>query len=137
MKDQTVELLKEHGINPTSQRVRIYDYLAHGDGHPTVDDIYAVLQKDGHLFSRATVYNTVNLFLEKGLIHNVKVEPHEMRYDVTSAFHAHFKCTSCGAIFDIEMEEPMMREAAGFHVDHTSLVFSGVCPACQGKHEEE
>ncbi len=136
MKDRTVELLKEYGINPTSQRVRIYDYLASGQGHPTVDEIYAVLQRDGHLFSRATVYNTVNLFLEKGLIHNVKVEANETRYDITSAFHAHFKCTSCGALFDIEMEEPLMADTEGFRVDRTSLVFSGQCPVCQAKAAE-
>ncbi|HPX93149.1 MAG TPA: Fur family transcriptional regulator [Bacillota bacterium] len=130
MGSKTVDLLKEHGINPSSQRVHIYHYLAASKEHPTVDDIYAELQKDGHLFSRATVYNTVNLFLEKGLIRPVKVEAHEMRFDATPGFHAHFKCESCGLILDIPMKEPLPDDTGGLEIRRTSVIFSGLCGQC-------
>lgn len=136
MKSETKQLLKERGINPSSQRVRIYDYLAASDLHPTVDDIYRELQKEGHLFSRATVYNTVNLFLDKGLIRRVRVEAHEMRFDASPGFHAHFKCEACGAIQDIDMEEPRPRDS-GLQIHHTSLVYRGLCQDCQKKVNQD
>ena len=136
MKSETKQLLKERGINPSSQRVRIYDYLAASDLHPSVDDIYRELQKEGHLFSRATVYNTVNLFLDKGLIRRVRVEAHEMRYDASPGFHAHFKCDTCGAIQDVDMEEPRP-EDSGLEIHHTSLVYRGLCQDCQIKADQD
>ncbi len=129
----TVDLLRDHGINPSSQRVRIYDYLTASEDHPTVDDIFAHLQKEGHLFSRATVYNTVKLFLEKGLIRTVRVDENEMRFDATPDFHGHFKCESCGSILDIEMKKPRLKGLPGYQVHQTSLVFEGLCPDCLEK----
>lgn len=131
MSSGTVQLLREHGINPSSQRVHIYHYLATSKEHPTVETIYAELQKDGHLFSRATVYNTVNLFLEKGLIHTVQAEPHGMRFDATPGFHAHFKCESCGLILDIPMEEPIPDDMGELKLNRTNVFFSGLCGQCQ------
>ncbi len=132
----TVDLLKDHGINPSSQRVRIYDYLATSEDHPTVDDIYAHLQREGHLFSRATVYNTVKLFLKKGLIRTVRVEEKEMRFDAAPGFHAHFKCGNCGAILDIETERPRLKGHPDYEVHETSLVFEGLCPDCLEKEAD-
>ncbi|NLB50871.1 MAG: transcriptional repressor [Clostridiaceae bacterium] len=131
MSKRTVALLKEHGINPSSQRVRIYDYLVATEDHPTVDDIYAELQREGHLFSRATVYNTVNLFLKKGLIRAVRVEAKEMRFDASPGFHAHFKCESCGSVLDIPMDEPIPDDPDGLEYHGTSVIFSGLCRDCQ------
>ncbi len=131
MSSRTVELLREHGINPSSQRVHIYHYLTATREHPTVDDIYAKLQRDGHLFSRATVYNTVNLFLKKGLIRTIQAEPHEMRFDACPGFHAHFKCESCGLILDIPMEEPVPDDLGELEVHRTNVIFSGLCGECQ------
>ncbi len=133
MEQETVKLLKERGINPSSQRVRIYHYLATSMEHPTVDDIYADLRKEGHLFSRATVYNAVNLFLEKGLIRPVKVEPHEMRFDASPGFHAHFKCESCGRVQDVPLREPVPGKEHDFQVQRTSVIFSGLCGRCRVK----
>lgn len=130
MKESTLTLLKEHGIKPSSQRVKIYDYLSRHEGHPTVDDIYLELHKEGHLFSRATVYNTVNLFLDKGLIRKVRVEAHEMRFDAIEGFHAHFKCDACGAIYDLAMEEPKPPYNHGHQLGETSLVYRGLCRSC-------
>ncbi|NLA95945.1 MAG: transcriptional repressor [Clostridiaceae bacterium] len=137
MSSRTVELLRKHGISPSSQRVHIYHYLTASKEHPTVDDIYAELQKDGHLFSRATVYNTVNLFLEKGIIHTVQAEPHEMRFDASPGFHAHFKCESCGLILDIPMQEPRPDDIGNLKISRTNVVFSGLCGECQKTEHKE
>ena len=135
MSERTVKLLRKHGINPSSQRVRIYDYLVASKNHPTVDDIYAELQKEGHLFSRATVYNTVKLFHDKHLIQNVKVEPHEMRYDASPGFHAHFKCESCGVILDVPMIKPVPDDGDECRVNHTSVTYTGLCRDCLQKNQ--
>ncbi len=130
VKQGTVELLKAHGINPSSQRVHIYDYLAASKEHPSVDDIFLALQKKGHLFSRATVYNTVNLFLDKHLIRPVKVASNEMRFDAAPGFHGHFRCEECGKIYDVPIQELRLLDEEAHEIHETSVSFSGRCGEC-------
>ena len=137
MKHDTVELLKAHGINPSSQRVRIYDYLVASKDHPSVDDIFLALQKEGHLFSRATVYNTVKLFLEKHLIRPVKVASNEMRFDASHSFHGHFRCEECDKIFDIPIEELSLDGATEHQIHETNVSFSGICAECLKKGKDD
>lgn len=137
MKHDTVELLKAHGINPSSQRVRIYDYLVASKDHPSVDDIFLALKKEGHLFSRATVYNTVKLFLEKHLIRPVNVASNEMRFDASHSFHGHFRCEACDKIFDIPIEELSLDGATEHQIQETNVSFSGICAECLKKGKDD
>ena len=57
--EQSVTLLKKHGLKATPQRIAIYDYLLHTETHPTVDTIYASLHPTHPTMSLATVYKTV------------------------------------------------------------------------------
>ncbi len=95
------KLIEEKGIRPSPQRTMIYDYLYTHHTHPTVDMIYTELSPLYSTLSKTTVYNTLKLFAEKNLVQVVKIEDDELRYDVETKPHIHFKCIECNKIFDI------------------------------------
>ena len=64
---ETACLLKQHGIRPSLQRVCVFRYLRSVKTHPTVDEIYTVLQPEYPSLSRTTVYNTLELLLANDL----------------------------------------------------------------------
>ncbi|HZM48837.1 MAG TPA: transcriptional repressor, partial [Vicinamibacteria bacterium] len=68
MRTNSVEALREHGIQPSAQRVAVADYVLHTDEHPSADQVFAKVRKTFPMLSRATVYNTLNLFVEKHLL---------------------------------------------------------------------
>ncbi len=126
------EYLKENGIKPSYQRIRIFEYLIKNQNHPNVDTIYRALYKDIPTLSRTTVYNTMKLFREKNITQMINIEDTETRYDADVSPHGHFKCTQCGNIFDVRMDVSDM-EVEGldsFRVEETHLYFKGTCDDC-------
>ena len=66
MKD-VVTQLREHGIQPSAQRVAVAQYVLDTEDHPSADQVFARVRKGFPMLSRATVYNTLNLFVTEGL----------------------------------------------------------------------
>ena len=105
--------------------------------HPTVAEIYGALIKEIPSLSKTTVYNTLNLFVEKELAEEVTIEGSEMRYDIKDPKgHGHFKCTQCQRIFDIpiEIESIFTKELSEFQVQAQFVHFVGICPDCLKKN---
>lgn len=130
------KILKEKGIKPSYQRIKILELMLNCNCHPTVDDIYLKLINEIPTLSRATVYNTVNKYVEADIIHKVKIDDeNEARYDAILDLHGHFKCASCKRIYDFKVNESISRyeDLKGFHVDQRSLQVSGICPSCKNK----
>jgi len=65
--DEISQFLSQQGIRPSFHRLKIFEYLINERTHPTADEIYEVLKKEIPAISRATVYNTLRLFLENKL----------------------------------------------------------------------
>jgi Fe2+ or Zn2+ uptake regulation protein len=63
-----VHILEEHDIQPTAQRVAVAEYVLRTQEHPSADNVWAVVGESFPVISRATVYNTLNLYVEKGLL---------------------------------------------------------------------
>lgn len=128
--------LRDRGIKASFQRIKIYDYLQNCYSHPSVSRIYEDLHPQIPSLSRATVYNTMNLFLEKKLVQVVNTEGAEARFDLADPHHGHFTCDSCGTIIDIPLTEapPLPRNLEGFEVFETQLHFRGRCPQCSTKN---
>lgn len=127
--------LREKGIKPSYQRKRIYEFMIENRIHPTVNDIYAALIHDIPTLSKATVYNTMNLFNSSGLIDVIPVEGgHEARFDIRPLTpHAHFKCVTCQSVFDIEVElsHPILGEKLeGSKILSQNINFTGICSQC-------
>lgn len=125
--------LSEKGIQASVQRVKIYEFLWNNRIHPTADDIYERLHPEIPTLSRTTVYNTVKLFLDHGLLQPIIIEEKEIRYDIDTSPHGHFRCDRCGNVFDFSADIPetgVYPELAGFLIRERHLYFKGLCKSC-------
>ncbi|MEJ2346916.1 MAG: Fur family transcriptional regulator [Gammaproteobacteria bacterium] len=104
-REAVVELLKEHAIQPTQQRMEIAQILFARPQHLSADQVLAAVNADGSLVSKATVYNTLGLFAEKGLVREVIVDPNRVFYDSNTSTHHHFYNVDTGALTDIDADE--------------------------------
>ena len=101
-RDQLVGMLRQHDINPTHQRIEIaYALFSRGE-HLSADQVLAIVNGRHPETSKATVYNTLKLFLEKGLIREVIVDPNKVFYDPNTAPHHHFYNVGTGELADID-----------------------------------
>lgn len=102
-RDNLVDVLRGHGISPTHQRIEIAHALFSRCAHLSADQILAIVNERNSETSKATVYNTLNLFLEKKLIREVIVDPRKVFYDPTTAPHHHFYNVDTGELTDIDV----------------------------------
>lgn len=98
-------LFDQHGILPTPQRVEIAGILLEQPQHLSADQIIDRLRRMGSAVSKATVYNTLNLFCERGLVKEVMVDPVRKFYDSTTHSHHHFYNVDSGELSDIPEDE--------------------------------
>ena len=89
-RDDMAGLLREHGINPTHQRIEIAYALFSRQEHLSADQIMAVVNDRHSEVSKATVYNTLNLFKQHKLVREVIVDPSKVFYDPNTGPHHHF-----------------------------------------------
>lgn len=94
------EILKKAGIRPSIQRMAIYAYLYEHPTHPDVETVYNELFPIYPTLSKTTVYNTLKLFEENNIVQAIKIEDDKIRFDAEMRNHLHFKCTTCGHIYD-------------------------------------
>ena len=94
--------LRRHGINPTHQRIEIAHALFSRCEHLSADRLMAIVNGRHPETSRATVYNTLNLFVEKRLIREVIVDPGKVFYDPNPSHHHHFYNIDTGELTDID-----------------------------------
>ncbi|TDJ67448.1 MAG: transcriptional repressor [Proteobacteria bacterium] len=94
--------LRGHGIRSTNQRVEIARVLFARCLHLSADDIFRLVNDACQRVSKATVYNTLSLFVEKGLIRQVMAAPSKIFYDSNPAPHHHFYDVSTGKLTDID-----------------------------------
>ncbi|HML36403.1 MAG TPA: Fur family transcriptional regulator [Bacillota bacterium] len=131
MDDLTAEL-KMKNIRLSHQRLKILEYLSRHRIHPTVDQIYTGLQKEIPTLSRTTVYSTLNALADAGMVREINIEDSEIRYDIDIESHGHFKCESCGTIYDFkaDLDSLAPEELKNFVIKDRNLYFKGVCPSC-------
>jgi Fur family iron response transcriptional regulator len=104
-RDNMADVLRTHGINPTHQRIEIAYALFSRREHLSADQILAIVNDRHSETSKATVYNTLNLFLEKKLIREVIVDPNKVFYDPNTMPHHHFYNVDTRELTDIDAGE--------------------------------
>ncbi len=126
------DYLKSHNIKPSFQRIRIFEYLYQQRTHPTVDEIYKVLICEIPTLSKTTVYNTLNLFIEKQIAQMITIEENEARYDADTMVHGHFKCEKCKIVFDFQTDIVNIQSADldKFQINQKHIYFKGLCDRC-------
>lgn len=94
-------LFEKHGMLPTPQRLEVAEVLLRRPQHLSADQIIERLKDAGSGVSKATVYNTLNLFCDRGLVREVMVDPVRKFYDSTTHAHHHFYNIDTGELCDI------------------------------------
>lgn len=129
IKPQEIETrLREHGIQPTAQRIAICRYVLCEADHPTAEDVKAWADRNLPKVSLATVYNTLNTLVEGGLLKELKL-PHtgKVIYDDRTSEHHHFVDERTGKVYDVLPEEVSVKPRLGreFQVSSVELVLHG------------
>lgn len=100
--DQATERLQAYGILPTQQRLQIAQVLLTRDQHVSAEQVLEMVSATGSGVSKATVYNTLGLFAEKGIVREVNVDPTRIFYDTNNTAHHHFYNVDSGELSDID-----------------------------------
>lgn len=131
--ERLTSLLQEKGVRPSAQRIAVLSAVANSSKHPSAEDIYTDLSELFHSLSRTTVYNSLKILSEKGLLRELEIESGCSRYDMAlQAPHRHFVCRHCSRIFDMPMPEGMSEIIAPqFDVDAVEVTLRGLCPECR------
>ncbi len=103
-RERLSELLSARGVFPTPQRLDIAEVVLAKPQHLSADQIIARMRRAGSRVSKATVYNTLNLFCERGLLKTVEVDPSRLFYDSTIEPHHHFFNVETGELVDIPLD---------------------------------
>jgi Fur family iron response transcriptional regulator len=103
--DNCEQRLSECGIRPTAQRVRIAVLLLAAPQHLSAEQLLASLRSAGARVSKATVYNTLNLFAARGLIRQLSVDGSRAWFDSNVDAHYHFHDVTSGALIDVPVPE--------------------------------
>ena len=130
--DLKQELL-DAGIRPSVQRLAIFEYVRQSCQHPTAEVVYEALCDELGSLSLTTVYNTLKLFVDAGLISMLTIDDTFRCFDGNRNYHAHFRCNHCGCIVDMEMKKDfisLVEGIEGYEVTDAQLYLKGLCPVC-------
>jgi Fur family transcriptional regulator, iron response regulator len=125
---QVIERLQEHGIQPSAQRVAVAQYALNTEDHPSADEVWERVKRTFPMLSRATVYNTLNLFVEKGLLQALVIAEGKVVFDPKTDRHHHFVDDETGAIHDIPWETLEVKNVQGlkgFQVREYQVILHG------------
>ena len=125
--------LIDAGIRPSVQRLAIFEYVRQSCQHPTAEVVYEALCDELGSLSLTTVYNTLKLFVDAGLISMLTIDDTFRCFDGNRNYHAHFRCNHCGCIVDMEMKKDfisLVEGIEGYEVTDAQLYLKGLCPVC-------
>ena len=124
--------LKEGGLKVTPQRAMILKELRNS-GHLSIEELYNAIKPQYASMSLATVYKNIDSLKDAGIIAEVYVPSGKNKYELKQMSHAHFFCTECGMLSDIDMDgESLLSLYQGNHkIEGFSVVFSGTCEVCK------
>ena len=129
-------LCAEHGIAVTHQRQVLYETMQGMHGHPSPEEVYAVVKQRIPSISLATVYKNIHLFVESGVLRELSMHHGTLRVEMNSHPHHHLVCSVCKRIQDCLPEELGLpahteRLSNGFAVERLSVDVIGLCADCQ------
>ncbi|HEY9165673.1 MAG TPA: transcriptional repressor [Candidatus Kryptonia bacterium] len=130
--------LREEKYRITPERFEVLDVAMATSGHFDADELFLTLKKEGSKVSRATVYNTLDILEECGLVYKVRLKDHGSRYEKAfgRAPHDHLLCAQCGQIVEfVDENMEKSREAIAkkfkFELISHSYQILGLCPDCR------
>ena len=125
------DYLESYKINVSNIRIFILDILLSSDNHLTADEIYKELKNIMPTLSKTSVYNTLDLFIEKELIKSVKLDEKETRFDIKTSPHGHFKCIKCNKVYDFDINNVRYKDLEDFEILKNDIQLYGLCKNCR------
>jgi Fe2+ or Zn2+ uptake regulation protein len=122
------ERLRRAGVQPSAQRTAVASYVLHTDSHPSADQVFARVRASFPMISRATVYNTLNLLVRKGLLRPLVLAEGKVVFDPNVSAHHHFIDEATGVIEDVPWEAVEVRrveDLKGLDVREYQVVMRG------------
>jgi Fur family peroxide stress response transcriptional regulator len=125
------DALRERGLRPTPQRRAVWSVFAGADSHLSADDVLTQARRTLPEIARGTVYNALGELVTAGLLGTIHVGNAQL-YDANLEPHEHFRCTSCGTIYDVRPRgvDELRLDEPGFSVNRLEVLFEGTCPSC-------
>jgi Fur family transcriptional regulator, iron response regulator len=126
--DDLEATLRRHGIQPTLQRLAVAGFVLRAETHPSADEVLSGLRRSHPSVSRATVYNTLNLFVARGLLRARVLKEGTVVFDPNLTLHHHFIDEETGRIHDVPWEALEVRgpeSLEGYEVREYYVVMRG------------
>lgn len=130
--------LRDQGLRWTPQRALILRMTLAAGGHFTADELLARCREQDRSVSRATVYRTLSLLEQAGVVEGLETGDGSRRFEpmLGQEHHDHMVCTGCGAILEFRDDALEARQEAaarkrGFVIQHHSLRLYGLCRDCR------
>jgi Fur family transcriptional regulator, peroxide stress response regulator len=130
-------LCAKQGLAVTHQRMVIYEALKSMPGHPSPEEVFAIVREQVPSISLGTVYKTIHAFLDSGLLREVSLHHGTLRIEANTEPHHHLVCRKCRAVFDIPESEfetlslrPDASVPAGFVPAYFAVEVIGLCERC-------
>ena len=139
--DRFRDVLRRSGVKVTHQRLQIYYQVARTDGHPDAESVHKAVRKRIPTVSLDTVYRTLWLLMDLGLVSTLGSPRERVRFDANMTRHHHFVCTRCGAARDFISERldalpiPDAVKALG-SVQTTHVEVRGLCSRCSKRKRQ-
>jgi Fur family transcriptional regulator, peroxide stress response regulator len=138
MMDDISSILKEKGLKVTPQRLAIINMLRNTKEHPSAETIYKTLSSDFPTMSLATVYKTLEMLKNLGLVQELNVGEGSFRYDANVNSHPHLVCYGCNRVDDLDDSalDDLLGEVSKYTdylLKDQKLYFYGYCPDCKKK----
>jgi Fur family transcriptional regulator, ferric uptake regulator len=135
---QTDEILKSNQLSITDSRKKILSMFLNSDGALAHADIE---KNAGEKFDRVTIYRTLQIFVDKGIIHTIPTPDNSIKYALCKDdcaeghhhdHHVHFQCKQCGVTYCLDdVTTPDVKLPKGYAAEQIEVVISGVCKNCK------
>ncbi|HBD64055.1 MAG TPA: transcriptional repressor [Clostridiales bacterium] len=146
--DHLIKILEDKGYKSTTQRILVYDILAENkDKHLSTEEIYELIKHKNPKMGIATIYRTLQLFEETGLVYKHNFDDGCSRYEILSPNsneihqHHHLVCKKCGEIIEVKEDlmnslEEIIEKQYNFEILNHVVKFTGICSQCRNKENE-
>lgn len=130
-------IARERGYKLTPQRLAVFKTIVLRKDHPRADDIYQQVKKKYPMISLATVYKTLDVLKDIGLVSELGYREEGCRYDGNVSLHANMVCLKCKNIKDLAIDslskiEGLVAAKSGHTIIGSRIEFYGYCSGCEG-----
>jgi len=132
---QFVDMLKEHGLKATLQRIAILSSIE-SVGHMDVEEIYAKVLEAHPTVSLATIYKNILTMVSKGVLVEIPISGKKPKYEISKKQHLHFICTQCSEVIDCDLpiaiiaETDRVSKQSDFSLHNSQINLYGICSQC-------